>query len=219
MLTLLALVVSVGIVDSINPSTLGPALLYALGRNGAVNVALFTLGVFAVSTAGGLVLLLGPGRALIDVISTPSPHTTHLLAVAAGIALIVVAGVFWVTRESVRRRLVEERGGAGRSAFLLGAGIMAVELPTAFPYIGALAAIIEAHRSVLEGILLALVYNVVFVAPLLAIIAVVVAGGTRGEEMTRTARVWLERHGAELIPAALGLLGIAIALYGVIGLV
>jgi cytochrome c biogenesis protein CcdA len=220
MIALLALVVSVGIVDSINPSTLGPALLFALGRNGAVNVARFTLGVFAVSTVGGLVLVLGPGRALLHLLSTPSPHTAHVLAVAGGIALLVAAAVLWSTRERVRRHLNDERvgSGSGRSALLLGAGIMAVELPTAFPYIGALAAVVATNHSVLAGIVLVLVYNVVFVAPLLAVLVAVAAGGARGEQLTLAARVWLERHGAELIPAALGLLGIAITLYGVIGL-
>ena len=59
------LVVSIAAVDSLNPSTLLPALLYALGRNGRRDVAAFTAGVFAVSTAGGLVLVFGPGRALL----------------------------------------------------------------------------------------------------------------------------------------------------------
>jgi cytochrome c biogenesis protein CcdA len=218
MLALLGLVVSVAVIDSINPSTLGPALLLALGRNGARDVALFTLGVFAVSTVGGLVLLLGFGEAVLRRISKPSAHTTHLLEVGLGLVLLAAAAVLWATRDRIRRRLSEEPGVAGRSAFLLGAGIMAVELPTAFPYLGALLAIVESDASAAEGVLLVLVYNVLFVAPLVAVLVAVTAGGSRGEELTRAARGWLERHGAELIPAALALLGIVVALVGAIGL-
>jgi len=221
MLALLALVVTVAVVDSLNPSTLGPALLLALGRNGARDVALFTLGVFLVSTVGGLVLLLGPGQALLHLVSKPSPHTVHLLEVAAGVLLVAAGVVLWLSRAGVRRRLTDEgrKGIGGRSAFFLGAGIMAAELPTAFPYIAALVAIVGAHRSLLEGTLLVLTYNVLFVVPLLAVLVAVAAGGRRGAELARKARTGLERHGAELIPIALTLLGLAILAVGVVGLV
>ena len=218
MLSLLVLVVSVAVIDSINPSTLGPALLFALGRNGPRDVALFALGVFTVSTVGGVVLLLGPGEALLRRVAKPSHHTVHLLELAAGIALFAAAAVLWIVRRRVRTRLAARRAVRGRSALFLGAGIMAAELPTAFPYIGALAAIVATDRSAAAGVLLVLVYNVLFVAPLLLVLAAVALGGARGAELTRSTRVRLERHGAELIPAALALLGIVLALVGGAGL-
>jgi cytochrome c biogenesis protein CcdA len=218
MLSLLVLVVSVAVIDSINPSTLGPALIFALGRNGARDVALFTLGVFVVSTAGGLVLLLGPGEAVLRRVAKPSHHTVHLLELAAGIALFAAATVLWAARGRIRGRLTARRAVRGRSALFLGAGIMAAELPTAFPYIGALTAIVETDRSTAAGVLLVLVYNVLFVGPLLLVLAAVAVGGTRGADLTRATRVWLERHGAELIPAALALLGIVLVLVGAVGL-
>lgn len=218
MLSLLVLVVSVAVIDSINPSTLGPALLFALGRNGARDVALFALGVFAVSTAGGLLLLLGPGEALLSGVSKPSRHTVHLVELAAGIALFAAAALLWAARRPIRTRLAARRAVRGRSALFLGAGIMAAELPTAFPYIGALAAIVGTNRSTVAGVVLVLVYNALFVTPLLLVLAAVAVGGTRGAELTRTVRVGLERHGAELIPAAVALLGIVLALVGAAGL-
>ena len=48
-------------VDSLNPSTVGPALLLALGANAKRDLAAFLLGVFGTSTLGGLILVLGPG--------------------------------------------------------------------------------------------------------------------------------------------------------------
>ena len=57
---LLGLVIAVAVVDALNPSTVLPALLYALGRHARRDVAAFTAGVFAVSTLGGLVLVFGP---------------------------------------------------------------------------------------------------------------------------------------------------------------
>ena len=65
MLALLALVVSIGAADSLNPSTLAPALFFARRPARRRDVAGFTLGVFAVSLAGGLALTFGPGQALL----------------------------------------------------------------------------------------------------------------------------------------------------------
>src|SRR5436853_664804 len=98
MLALIVLVVSIGIADSLNPSTVGPALLYAVGRHGRRDVAEFTLGVFTVSTAGGFVLLFGPGRLIASRISKPSPHTVHLVELVAGGIVLALACVFWLGR-------------------------------------------------------------------------------------------------------------------------
>src|SRR2546429_9624305 len=81
---LLVLVVSIAAVDSLNPSTVLPALVYALGRHARRDVALFVSGVFTVSTVGGLPLVFGPGRELLRAISSPSRHTVRLGEASAG---------------------------------------------------------------------------------------------------------------------------------------
>ena len=64
MLGLAAVILSVAALDSVNPSTVGPALvLAAVEPHSGRRVAAFTVGVFTVSTVGGIVLLVGPGRA------------------------------------------------------------------------------------------------------------------------------------------------------------
>ena len=70
MLRLAGVAISVGVADSLNPSTVGPALYLATARNGVVRVMLFTIGVFAVDLAGGILLTAGPGRLLLGLV----PH-------------------------------------------------------------------------------------------------------------------------------------------------
>ena len=48
MIRLLGLVISIGIADSLNPTTIAPALYLASGRHPRRQVAEFTLAVFAV---------------------------------------------------------------------------------------------------------------------------------------------------------------------------
>ena len=218
MLALLALVVSVGIADSLNPSTLGPALVYASGKHARRDVAEFALGVFAVSTAGGLTLLFGPGRLLVTLVSKPSRHTVHLLELAVGAALLALAGALLLARARVARHLGRRRERTIRSGFLLGAAIMSIELPTAFPYFAAIAAIAASRVGTVPQVTLVLLYNVVFVAPLVAVLLLVAFAGRRGAEIAALARSHLRRYAVVALPVALSLIGIVLLAIGTIGL-
>jgi cytochrome c biogenesis protein CcdA len=214
---LVALVISIAAVDSLNPSTVFPALLYALGSHGRRDVASFTAGVFTVSTAGGLVLVFGPGRALLAVVSHPRPHVVHLIEIAAGVLILIAAVVLWLARARVTRRLTEQRPRTGGSALLLSAGIMATELPTAFPYFGALVAISEGAHSTAADVALVLLYNVVFVAPLLALLAILAVSGDRGAEVAGRLRSRMIRHAPVALPVLVGLLGLGLLAAGLLG--
>lgn len=207
---LVFVVLTVAAVDALNPSTVLPALLYALGPNGRRDVAAFTAGVFAVSTAGGLVLVFGPGKALLGFVSHPRPHIVHIIELSIGVLLLGVAVFLWVTRERVRAQLSQERRRRGGSAAYVGAGIMATELPTALPYFGALIAITEGTHGIAAPLTLVLVYNAVFVAPLIAILVLIVAAGERGAQIAARARTWLIRYAPTLLPPVVAALGIAL---------
>jgi cytochrome c biogenesis protein CcdA len=209
---LLVLVVSVAAVDALNPSTVLPALLYALTAHARRDVALFTAGVFTVSTVGGLALVFGPGRGLLRAVSHPSKHTVDLVEAAAGVLLVLVAGFLWLTRAEVARRLARERVRTGNSALFVGAAIMATELPTALPYFGTLVAITEGAHGAWTAFALVMLYNVVFVAPLLALLAIVVVARERGATFAARMRSWLIAQAPVLLPALLGALGVALIL-------
>lgn len=218
MLALLALLVSIAAADSLNPSTLAPALYFAIGPHGKRDVATFTLGVFAVSFAGGLALTFGPGQALLARVSKPSPHTVHLIELVAGGAALPAAAVLWRVRARFAARLAGEKQPSGRSAWLVGAGIMAVELPTAVPYLAAIAAIVESGHSDITQIVLVLLYNVVFVAPLIVLFAVLALTGARGAQIAARARVQLDLWAPKIAPAALGVASVVLLMLGAIGL-
>lgn len=213
---LVALIVSVAALDSLNPSTVAPALVLAVGGRPRRNVATFTAGVFGVSTAGGLVLLFGAGHGLLAAISKPSHHTQHLVEATAGGALLLAAVVLWFLRGRIGRRLADPTAHrrARGSAFVLGAGIMAVELPTAFPYFAGLVAVVESRAAVATEIALVLLYNLVFAAPLVAVLALVVVGGESAERYARTARRLLDEHAPTLVPLLLGAIGIVLLAVG-----
>jgi cytochrome c biogenesis protein CcdA len=218
MLSLILFVLSVSLVDSLNPSTIAPALFLATGSDARRGLAGFIGGVFLVSTLGGLVLALGPGQLLLGSVPHPGRHTTHLVELALGGVVFLVALGLWTNRERVARKVGGHQERSARTSFLLGAGIMAVELPTALPYFAVIAAIIAGDENAVSQILLVLLFNGVFIAPLLVILAIRSVAGPRGVEALGAFRLQLNRRIAVIIPAAAFVAAAALLLLGSIGL-
>jgi cytochrome c biogenesis protein CcdA len=210
MVAVTILVVWIAAIDSLNPSTVLPAFVFGLADNGPRRILLFASGVFTVSFAGGIALIFGLGRTLLTRVAHPSAHVRHLSELVAGVVLIAVAALLWATRRRLRARLDRRRQTSGRSAFALGAGIMAVELPTAFPYFAALVAAVETVRSAAGEVALAVVYNVVFVVPLLLIGALAARG--RGRVARLSAAV--DRIGPTVLPIGVACVGIVLTAVG-----
>lgn len=218
MLALVALVLAIGIADSVNPSTVGPALYLATRPQAVRSLVAFTAGAFAVYTLGGLVLALGPGQAALAELPRPNRETTHEIELAAGIALLVVAAVLWLVRGRVERHLARGQRWGERSSFVVGAAIMGIELPTAFPYFAVIAAVVGSNRSLPTQVALIVLFNVAFVAPLIAITVVRRLAGPRGERALDTLRGQLDRRGAVLIPALLLVVAVAVLAVGLAGI-
>jgi cytochrome c biogenesis protein CcdA len=215
-LTLLAL--SVGLADSVNPSTIAPALYLASGPAPVRRVIQFTLGAFASYCAGGIVIVLGPGEAALAAAPHPGPHETHLLELALGGLMLAVAAGLWVARTRVAARLGRLGARPARSSFALGAAIMAVELPTAFPYFAVLAALLGSGIDIAGRLALVVLFNVAFVLPLVAIAALRRLAGARAARTLAAWRGRLDRRGATLVAAATTVIAAALLLVGGIGL-
>jgi cytochrome c biogenesis protein CcdA len=220
LLALILLVVSVGLADAVNPSTLAPALLIATAPDAVRRLAGFTVGVFLVSLAGGVAVVLGPGQLLLDAVPHPGAHAKAVAEVVGGVVLLGLAAALWLGRQAIARRLRPDPGEerADRGAFLLGAGIMAVELPTAVPYFAAVAAILASHSSVGVQLLLVLLYNVAFVAPLLALLLVRELLGDESTARLESVGAWLRERAPGLLAVLLAAAGVAVGTVGVVHL-
>jgi Protein of unknown function (DUF2910). len=216
---LVFLVLGIALVDGLNPSTIAPALVLAVRRRGVLLVSLFTLGVFVPSLAAGVLVVAGPGRALLDLIPHVGAHTKHLLEIGAGIALAAAAWILWIHRGRVASGVSREPPGGAAGAAGLGAGIMLAELPTAVPYFAALAAIVGSRAGLVTQLELVVLFNVAFVLPLLAILGVRLLAGPRSEKLLQLTRDALDRYVGVVLPCAVGLLAAVLLIVGVLGLV
>jgi cytochrome c biogenesis protein CcdA len=218
LLELVGLVVSVGLADSVNPTTVGPALYLATGPAPVRHVLAFTAGVFGVFLAGGLLIALGSGEVLLSLVPHPSATTKHLVELVAGATLIVAGILLWLKRRTLAARPLPGRKLSGGSAFLLGAGISVVELPTAIPYLAVIAAVVGSGASVVERIELLAIFCAVFCAPLLAIVVIVLVAGERAKRPLERAGDLMQAHWPEMLAALLLVTGIAFAVVGGVGL-
>src|SRR5438105_3576269 len=111
------------------------------------------------------------------------------------------------------------RPGLSRSsAFALGAGIMALELPTALMYFGAISAVLASHQSAAVQVLLLVVYNALFVAPIVAILVIRQVAGERAERWLASAWGRVVGFGQLALAGLTGGGGAALLIIGVTGL-
>jgi cytochrome c biogenesis protein CcdA len=215
----LGIVISIGLADSLNPTTIAPALYLASGERARGRVFEFTLAVFAVYMAGGLLLALGPGRLLISLVPVPRHSLRYGIEIGVGVLVLVAATLLWVHRAKLAERDVPDFDPHGRSSWLLGATITAVELPTAFPYFAAIAAIVGGPSGVVREVILLLVFNVCFVLPLLGILAILTLAPNHAQQMLSRGREFLHRHWPRLLAGVGIFAGLFVILLGFSGLV
>jgi cytochrome c biogenesis protein CcdA len=217
MLRLIGLVISIGIADSLNPTTIAPALYLAAGESARAKAIEFTGAVFAVYLLGGLAIALGPGELLLSLVPHPGRHLSYVLEILAGVAMLAGASFLWGYRGRLAQREPPDVGAGRRSSAILGATITAVELPTAFPYFAAIAAIVGSGFDIARQVMLLILFNLCFVAPLLGIIATLTFAGPNADRMLTSGREKLERHWPTVLAVlALGA-GLFVTLLGVTG--
>jgi len=213
-LALALLVASIALADSLNPSTILPALYLATTSHGVRKIASFTLGISLTSTAFGIAFVAGPGQLILGALPHPSENAKHLVEVAVGCALIGLAVGLWKGGARLTERIPKGESAGRRSAFAVGAAIMAVELPTAFPYFAALAAIIGSNAHLAAQIGYVLLFNVLFVLPLNAILAIRMRAGERAEQRLNALGAWIRRYAHSAIALLAGAAGIAFLIVG-----
>jgi cytochrome c biogenesis protein CcdA len=219
MLRLIGLVLSISLADSLNPSTIAPGLYLATGKQPRTGLIQFTLGVLAVNFVGGAIIALGPGQALLALVPKPDHTARYIGETVAGVVMLIAAVVLWSRREGLaRRHQLPEPQSEGRSAAVLGVTIAAVELPTAFPYFAAIAAIVDSGFDPVRQLILIALYNVAFVLPLLLMIGTVMIAPDRAESILSRTRDVLQRYWPALLAGLALIAGLFVTALGVTGL-
>jgi cytochrome c biogenesis protein CcdA len=95
---------------------------------------------------------------------------------------------------------------------------MLVELPTAFPYFAVIAAIVGADVSATQEVLLIVLFNVILVAPLLAILVLRLLADDNAVARLERLRGTLHRRMGLLLPLVVLLVALVLLVVGGAGL-
>jgi cytochrome c biogenesis protein CcdA len=195
-----------------------PAVYMTTAPRAVRQVLEFSLGVFTAYLVCGVLLLLGPAKLLLDLLPHPEQHAKHLLELGGGAVLIAVAAGVWLARR--RLAALPAPGSSGRkgSGFVIGVTLMLAEFPTAFPYFGAVALAAGSGASLPVQVLMLVVFNLLFVAPLVAIALVIALVPGVRERVLQPAAGWLTRHWPKVFAGLVLAIGLGLAVGGAVGL-
>jgi cytochrome c biogenesis protein CcdA len=219
MLDAVVVVLLLGLGDALNPLTLGPAMYLATVDHPRRRIAQFLAGFLAVNIAGGLLIMLGPGELLLDLVPKPGPLARHVLEIVAGVILVAVGVGLWTGRRTLRRRTPPSFTGGQRTGVMLGVGVAAVELPTALPYFAAIAVIVGSGVGLVGKVVLLLIFNAAFLLPVFAILIALIVLGDKANEPLARCNQWVLKHWPGVLAALAVLIGIAVLVLGVEGII
>ena len=214
MLPLLLILTTVALIDSMSmiPLCVVPLAAILGGRRPMLGAASFLSGIFLAYAGVGLLLLLGLD-AFFDTLATGvsrwwnQPNTPELvLQIAVGAAMV---GFAW--KLAYARETHTDRGAPSiislRQGFVLGVVLTLVGMPGAFPYFGAIDQILRADLPYTTAGFALLLYNIVFLLPLVALMIVRLVLPAHSEAIFRRVADVTSRWGRNLIVALLVVLG------------
>lgn len=210
------LIAGMGLIDSLNPATIAVGVVLGTTERPLWRLAAYTAGIFAVYFLGGLVLTLGPSELIRTATQRPDSTAFDVVFLVAG--LVAVAFAVWVFLNRKKETKIPDVSMHPGSALALGAGMTAVDLPTAFPYFAAIVAIIGEGLTAPAEIGALLLFNVVYILPIVAIAVVAAVLGNRAAPVLEKVRTFVTRWSPVLLSLLSLVVGLALIFSGVKGL-
>lgn len=203
-------VLGLAVIDAVNPSALAVALWW-LARPGATPRLLsYIAGILVAYLSLGIAMMLGAGaivRRFGDALDHPAVLSLQL---AIGVVLLGY-GVFAPKAKTGTDLQRQPRVGGLPGMMLLGMTVTIVELTTALPYFAAIALMTSAQAPSTQWLPLLLVYNLIFVAPPLALVGLNALLGRHLQGRFAQWRVRLQAGAREAGLWVVALAGVALA--------
>ena len=177
-------------------------------------------GIFVTYLVCGLLVLFGL-QSVFDTINAyglkvwQDPNTEELIfQILIGFVLVLLG----LRIARARKQQTEKKGPTAVTAgqtFLAGAGMTIVGLPGDVLYLAAINLILRGDLTTRQEVMVLFGFNIVYVAPLAAIVAMSLVLGERGHRLLQDTRGFFDRWGQRLIISLMLLLGALLIMDGV----
>jgi cytochrome c biogenesis protein CcdA len=168
---------ALALVDSINPSAI-VVTLYLLSRGRVpAQVGVYVVAIFLTYLTLGAMMMSGLDALLPSLRTTSQSRVGFIVQGVIGLAMLLYAIRAPTTTRSAPR--VEPGASTYAALALLGVTVTTMELPTAVPYIGAIALLTTADLPMARWLPLLILYNAIFILPPVLLLAGHIAFGKR----------------------------------------
>lgn len=165
------LLVSMGLIDSLNPFSIA-AQIFLLGVINNINrIGFYVLGVLLVYFFGGIFIFSDLPTVISELhkdLSFVPLVDVYILKSTLGLILIIY-GVHAFKKNQQTQSLEEKPDLSNWTLAAIGGGGTLADLPTAIPYLGIIDEVTEMGVNIFFGSALLLVYNLIYILPLLII--------------------------------------------------
>lgn len=171
MLFLLAFLLGMGLIDSLNPFSIAVHIFLLGVLKNTNRIAFYVLGILVVYFVGGILIFTGLNSVLDSLTGQFAAIPELVLYGVEAIlgVILVVYGLSEFQKKQTPRELRLEKDVSVWTLILLGGGGTLSDLPTAIPYLGFIAKMTEMKIELWLGCGLLLVYNMIYILPLLVI--------------------------------------------------
>lgn len=172
MIDILLLLIPMAMLDSLNPHTIAIHFFLSTTKNPLKRLTGHVIGIFSTYLIGGFLLIMGIGQIQKPLLSLSLSYEIILIGyaieLAIGLLIIYYGYTININKEGLSKKIIEKAGSItfGQSFFL---GFVATigDILTAVIYIPANVIIANARLGFLENFFLLLVYNSIYVLPLI----------------------------------------------------
>ncbi|MCW4029281.1 MAG: GAP family protein [Candidatus Bathyarchaeota archaeon] len=190
MIELLATLISLALVDCLNPATIATQAFLLIGTEKPKARAItHAIGVYVAYFMIGFLIIFGLGESLKQLFAFTLGTTEYVILLVLGFVLILFACLMKTSNGGSRidRYLQKVRTMSPTKTFFFGFFSTFMDIPTAFPYFAAIAILIGVQLSFLGITALLLIYNFIYVLPLLVLVVIYLAA--RKECATQLQRI------------------------------
>jgi cytochrome c biogenesis protein CcdA len=200
MLLLLTSIITLTLIDSLNPSTTAAQIFLLALKKPVSRVISFILGTFVMYTAFGFIIIFILGEPIKGFFYELG-STDYLILLAIGIALIAVGTILGWKRYIGKEGRSKSEGYVKKAmapmmamlktlnpvhTFFFGMASTAFDLPTSAFYFVALASLLDAGIGPFETTSLLILYNLLYIIPLIVILLIyMIARDKSGPLMNR----------------------------------